>query len=91
MCANDSMALGAMRKLNEAGLEIPNNISVTGFDDIEVASQIQPALTTIAAPIKQIAKRSFDLVHHLIQVNELENRHIALSAELVIRQSCAAA
>ena len=66
-------------------------MSVTGFDDIEVASQIQPALTTIAAPINQIAKRSFDLIHHLIQGNELDNRHIALPAKLVIRQSCAKA
>ncbi len=91
MCANDSMALGAMRKLYESGLQIPNDISVMGFDDIEVASQIQPALTTIAAPINQIAKRSFDLIHQLILGDQLDNMHIALSAGLVVRQSCAEA
>lgn len=89
MCANDSMALGAMKRLHEAGLEAPDNISVIGFDDIVVASQINPPLTTIAAPINQIAERSFSMLEYLITGKSLENRHVALAAELVIRQTSA--
>ena len=88
MCANDSMALGAMNRIHEAGLEVPADINIIGFDDIEVASQIIPPLTTISAPINQIARRSFDMLECLITGKTLENRHVALAAELVIRQTC---
>jgi DNA-binding LacI/PurR family transcriptional regulator len=89
MCANDSMALGVIRKLHQADLKVPEDISIMGFDDIEVASQIVPALTTTTAPIDEIAKRTFDLIHFLAKGKEVENRHIALSTKLAIRQTCA--
>ncbi len=88
ICANDSMALGAMQELHRAGINVPEDMSIIGFDDIEVASQIIPALTTVAAPVNEIAKRSFNMLEHLIQGKELDNKHVALSAHLVIRQSC---
>ena len=88
MCANDSMALGAMNRVHEAGLDVPGDISIIGFDDIEGASQIIPPLTTISAPINQIARRSFDMLECLITGKALENRHVALAAGLVIRQTC---
>lgn len=47
---NDAMAIGAMRALREAGCSVPDDISVIGFDDIQLASYIQPALTTISNP-----------------------------------------
>jgi DNA-binding LacI/PurR family transcriptional regulator len=89
ICANDSMALGAMGKLNQRGFRVPQDISVMGFDDIEVASQIVPALTTVSAPVKEIAERSFDMLHHLIKGEPLDNKHVALPASLAIRRSCA--
>jgi DNA-binding LacI/PurR family transcriptional regulator len=46
-CANDLMALGSIRALNEAGLRIPEDVSVVGFDDIEASTLVSPALTTI--------------------------------------------
>lgn len=89
ICANDSMALGAMRKLHQLGLTVPDDISVIGFDDIDVASQIQPPLTTIAAPIQAIAERSFSILKDLMAGLSPDNRHIALTAELQIRNTCA--
>lgn len=89
MCANDSMALGAMRKLKQNGVEVPRDISIIGFDNIDVASQISPALTTVEAPIMEIARRSFDMLEKMIQDEEVDNKHIALPAKLVIRQTCA--
>jgi LacI family repressor for deo operon, udp, cdd, tsx, nupC, and nupG len=88
MCANDSMALGTINRLDQAGLKVPQDMSIIGFDDIEVASQIVPALTTISAPIEKIAKNSFHMLLHLINGENLDNRHVALDAKLVIRQTC---
>lgn len=89
MCANDSMALGAMNKLHGAGLNVPDDISIIGFDDIDIARQIIPPLTTISAPIKEIAVRSFNMLESLVVGKALENRHVALPAGLAIRGTCA--
>ena len=89
MCANDSMALGAMRRLHHEGIKVPEDMSILGFDDIEVASQIVPGLTTVKAPIDEIAKTAVCMLEHLIKGKSLDNRHVALPAELVIRQTCA--
>ena len=48
------------------GLKVPEDISIIGFDDIEVASQISPALTTVAAPIKEIATQAFDILNNIL-------------------------
>ena len=89
MCANDSMALGAMNRLHETGLQTPGDMSIIGFDDIEVASQIIPPLTTVSAPVAQIAQRAFQMLEGLISGKSLDNKHVALSAELIVRQTCA--
>ena len=88
ICANDSMALGAIQRFSQEGLNIPKDISIIGFDNIEVASQIVPALTTIAAPIDEIAKHSFSILKGLIDGESIEHQHIALPAHLIKRGSC---
>jgi len=88
ICANDSMALGAMQKFKQEGYDIPEDISIIGFDDIDVASQIVPTLTTIHAPINRIAKYAFAALKDLIHDQEPEHQHIAIPANLVIRESC---
>ncbi|MGD8236692.1 MAG: GntR family transcriptional regulator [Chromatiales bacterium] len=88
ICANDSMALGVMRKLCLEGLKVPDDMSVIGFDDIEIAAQIIPPLTTIAAPVDRIAKHAFSMLMQSIRGEQLELRHVALDAHLVIRQTC---
>ena len=87
MCANDSMAIGAISELSRKGLRVPDDISVVGFDDISVASQIIPPLTTVAAPIQEIAELSVSMLNSLIKGIAIENRHIALGAQLVVRKS----
>lgn len=89
ICANDSMALGAMNRLHGAGLKVPEDISIIGFDDIDIAKQIIPPLTTVSAPIREIANRSFNMLESLIVGKTLENRHVALPAGLAIRGTCA--
>jgi DNA-binding LacI/PurR family transcriptional regulator len=89
MCANDAMAIGAIKAIREKGLTVPDDISVVGFDDIDLASQVHPPLTTVAAPIIQIAEQSVNLLFSLIAGVNLDNRQIALSTQLVVRNSSA--
>jgi DNA-binding LacI/PurR family transcriptional regulator/biotin operon repressor len=90
ICANDSMALGTLKGLSKHGIAVPGQMSVIGFDDIEVASQIIPPLTTVAAPIGDIAKQAFAALGRLIQGEQPEYQHIALAPKLVIRETCQA-
>ncbi len=90
VCANDSMALGVMTKLHERGLKVPDDFSVVGFDDIDVASQVIPPLTTVAAPIDEIARQAFELLKTMIEGQSPTTQHVALPAELVVRKSSAA-
>ena len=87
VCANDSMALGTMKRLYQENIKVPDELSVVGFDDIDIASQIVPPLTTIKVPIDEIAKRAFGMLKIIIEGKELDNRHVALEAKLVIRET----
>jgi LacI family transcriptional regulator, repressor for deo operon, udp, cdd, tsx, nupC, and nupG len=88
VCANDSMAIGAMKVIQEKGLRIPDDISVIGFDDIKVSSRVFPSLTTLAAPVEEIASKTIDMLLSNIDGNDLEYKHIILPAKLIIRNSC---
>ena len=83
------MALGAIKSISEKGMSVPDDISVVGFDDIAVAAQVYPPLTTVAAPIREIAENSVKILISQIDGIDPVNKHIALSAQLIIRGSCA--
>ncbi len=90
ICANDSMAIGAIRKVTQHNLTVPDDISIIGFDDIDVSSQIHPPLTTVAAPIDEIADHALNMLINQIQNKDnTNNKHIALPANLIIRNTCA--
>lgn len=87
-CANDDMAAGAMLALHRAGLDIPADISVTGFDDTPLSDVIWPPLTTVRQPIKDIAERA---VHILVERPEDDEPPFEpLAHELIVRESTAA-
>ncbi len=89
MCANDSMAIGAMKVIREKGYSIPEDISVIGFDDIKVSSMVFPSLTTITAPIERIAERAIGMLLAMIDGLDLDYQHVILPAHLTERNSCA--
>ena len=85
---NDLMAIGAMKAFAEAGLKIPGDISVVGFDDIAAASYAQPPLTTIACPKRRMGKAAIELLMNLMQSEERATAHpTKLGVELVVRGS----
>lgn len=84
---NDAQALGAYRAARSAGLRIPEDLSIIGFDDIPAAEWIEPGLTTIRQPVVQMAETAMRaLLRHLEGDEELPQR-IELSTELVARGS----
>ena len=87
-CANDLMALGAISALRSAGLEVPAQISVVGFDDIELGRYAVPALTTIRQPLEELARVAVDLLVGLLRGDEAREPE-RLAVELVVRESTA--
>ena len=87
---NDLMALGALRSLRNAGMNVPQEISVIGFDDIELADEIVPPLTTVAQPITDLATSSVEILISRIQESKprSESQRKVLNPWLVIRESC---
>ena len=86
---NDKMALGAMKKMNELGLRVPQDVAVVGFDDIPQASFAIPGLTTIHQPLYEIGKlaceRMVELIHG--KVNRVQE---VIPIYLTVRESCGA-
>jgi LacI family transcriptional regulator len=89
--ANDLMALGAMAALGEAGLHVPADVSVAGFDDIRVAAVANPSLTTVHQPAYDVGRTATAQLLQYVSRNEMPpaSRHI-LPVELKVRASTAA-
>lgn len=67
LCANDLMAIGAMKYCREAGLRVPADVSIAGFDDIPASSLIDPPLTTVAQPGRDMGRAAAQLLLHQIK------------------------
>ncbi len=91
VCFNDMMAIGLIRGLQDAGLCIPQDISVTGFDDIDLAAYLTPPLTTYSQPRYELGVEAARLMLRLLSVKTgdalPEPEHIYLQGRLVIRAS----
>lgn len=88
---NDMIAIGAYMAINERGLKIPDDISVVGYDDIEVASIISPKLTTVSQPFYDMGKNAAELLLKRIKEDtEAIPQTILLPTKLVIRESARA-
>ena len=59
-CANDLLALGALQRLHERGVHVPDDVSVAGFDDISVAALTAPSLSTVRLPLREMGRRGYD-------------------------------
>ncbi len=86
--AGDVMAIGALKALKNAGLSVPGDCSVAGFDDIEISSIFEPALTTISQPKFLMGKTSFQKLLKLMKGESLTKQQELLDYKLIIRESC---
>jgi len=87
ICVNDFMAVGVLRELRDQGIRVPNDISVTGFDNIKLAEFCSPALTTAHIPREQIGQTIFENLVQDSKRDQMAGREILIDPELVVRES----
>ena len=83
----DTLAIGCLRAAKESGYQLPEDLSVMGFDGIEFGAYYSPSLTTVRQPYEYMAEQAIFMMCGLLD-NE-DNRHMVLNAEIVERESCA--
>ena len=88
VCANDQMAIGVLQALARGGVRVPEELSVTGFDDIFPGSLLEPSLTTVHQPMRLLGERSCARLLDRIARPDLPTQVELLPTELVLRKSC---
>jgi LacI family transcriptional regulator, galactose operon repressor len=86
---NDNIAIGAIQAARERGVRVPEDLSVVGFDDLEAAEIVTPALTTVRQPLAEMGRMAVSLLERLIENQRLEALHVELRTQLVVRESTA--
>lgn len=88
-CENDEMAIGALQRIKQAGLSVPGDISLAGFDDISFAAFSDPPLTTIAQPAEEFGRKAVELLLAVLEGRLSEIPHLILPFQLISRGSTA--
>ena len=89
ICGNDVLAAGAIEKAKEMGLSIPGDVSITGFDDIDLAEVVSPKLTTVHVPHRRMGQAAATLLLETLN-GKIATHSIELGTELVMRDSLGA-
>ncbi|GGV25299.1 LacI family transcriptional regulator [Kitasatospora herbaricolor] len=84
---NDKAAVGALRAAHERGLRVPEDLSITGFDDVYLSSSTVPMLTTVRQPLEELGRMAVSLLTRLMEGHTVEALHVELATELVVRGS----
>ena len=85
--ASDALAQGALRAIGEAGLRVPEDIALVGFDDLPFAAHLHPPLTTVRQPIEQLGRAAVDMLVGLLSKSNSMSQSQILPTELVVRAS----
>jgi LacI family transcriptional regulator len=88
ICFHDRIAVWLMVRLERAGFRVPEDISLTGFDDIEELQDLKPGLTTLRNPLSAVAHGALQLLLEQIGAGKKPGTRIILETELIIRDSC---
>ena len=88
LAMSDAMAIGALRALKDLGLDVPGDVSVVGFDDIDLAQHVDPPLTTVHQPIRQKGEEAVRLLLTVVERRDLAKpEHRRLETRLIVRGS----
>jgi len=87
-CTSDVKATGALRALHEAGLRVPDDVAIVGFDDLPASSYAAPALTTVHQPIYEKGVRAAHMLIDMVEGKRIADKHLNLRPHLVVRQTC---
>jgi LacI family transcriptional regulator len=88
---NDNIAIGAIEAAKARGLRVPEDLSIVGFDDVENATIVSPALTTVRQPLAEMGRTGVSLLTRLLEGQRFETLHVELATRLVVRDSTAPA
>jgi DNA-binding LacI/PurR family transcriptional regulator len=86
--ANDRMALGTILYLRQAGLRVPEDVAVAGFDDVFFTEYVSPPITTVRQPFRELGVTAMETLARLMRGAPAQSRHVILPAALVVRASC---
>ncbi len=86
-CTNDTVAAGAMKAVIRAGLRIPKDMAVVGFDDSSVSRIVEPELTTVRIDMDQMGRLAAEKLFDLIDGRPLDRKKIVIPTELIVRKS----
>jgi len=87
VCVNDLIVIGVLKELHEQGIQVPKDMSVTGFDNIAYSEYIRPALTTVDIPRAEIGHLAFQAMIGPRSSKIAAGREIVVDPELVVRES----
>ena len=88
--ANDEMACGIVDAAAAAGVNVPRDLAVVGFDDTRVARMTRPPLTTVRVPMSDMGAKAIELLCHRLAESDRPYKRISLHPELIVRESCGA-
>ena len=84
---NDRMAMGAIRAAQTAGLRVPKDVAIVGYDDISAAADLNPRLTTVNGAARKVGQLAAQMLFKLIAGDTLQEKEVVLPAELIVRES----
>ena len=87
VCFNDKAAVGALTAAAQRGLRVPEDLSIAGFDDIDLAQATSPLLTTVRQPLAEMGRMAVSLLIRLLERHRLDALHVELATELIVRGS----
>jgi LacI family transcriptional regulator len=90
LCANDQTALGVIHALAQRGLRVPQDVAITGFDDVPVARHLHPPLTTVRQPMQELGATAFEVLYARISAGGGQ-RDVVLPVQFIVRESCGCA
>jgi DNA-binding LacI/PurR family transcriptional regulator len=77
-----------MKALRENHIRVPEDIAITGYNDIDVSDYVTPALTSVTIPVRQMGEESVKMLLKLINKQKVDKHPVVLPTELVVRESC---
>lgn len=86
--ASDTMAFGALRALRQAGVAVPNQVAMVGYDDLPSSATSEPPLTTVRQPIRRLGAQAVENLIDILANGRYPPRHVVTTTELIIRASC---
>lgn len=88
VCGNDELALAIMARLMDAGVDVPGEVAVVGWDDVMTSRYVRPGLTTVRQPVQELGALAAERLHELVTGATPRPERVLLPTEVIIRSSC---